>query len=286
MLKQTFFFLVTIFLFSSCGSPDKKNLRFELSFEERQWMEKFFNDLLLVEGGAYTLWGSKAITEIVLYHYTDEEMNVMLQGLSKEETENCYVNDNYDLPNNWEKWEEIQSRFPIKKYLIFRSHFDEDEKASFIYFVDILKTATLIQSDYELFRRVVEFDFHPIDVVLDMRNRESVFWKKVRDSKESPLLWGLLFGYGKMNSLAFYWKYFDCPQSCKGFMESYPSHFSNPLPRGRVRISTNNFTIPQFVSFSDNDEVVMRYMKERESIKKTYQENDCLQTILHALTSN
>ena len=285
MLKQTFFFLAIVFLFFSCSSPRKQNSQLELNFEERQWMEKFFNDLLFVEGAAYTLWGSKPITEIVLYHYTDDEMNAMLLDLSKKEIENCYVSDNYDLPSNWEKWEKIQSRFPIKKYLIFRSHFDEDGKASFVYFVDILKTATLIQSNYELFRRAVDFDFHPFEVVLDIRNRESKFWKKVRDSKESPLLWGLLFGYGKMNSLAFYWKHFDCPQSCKEFIGSYPFQFSNPSPRGQVRISASNFAIPHFVSFSDDDEVVGHYLEERERIKKTYQSNDQLQIILQKLTS-
>jgi hypothetical protein len=286
MLKQTFFFLAIVFLFHACASPYKQTSQFEVTAEEKQWMGKFFHDLLFGEGVAFTLWGTKPITEIVLYHYTDEEMTAMLRETSKEERENCYVNDNYDLPDNWEKWEKVQSRFPIKKYLIFRSRFNEDGKISFVYFVDILKTATLIQSNYELFRRAVEFDFHPFEVVLDMQNRESPFWQKVRSSKESPLLWGLLFGYGKMNSLAYYWKYFDCPHSCEDRLKSFPSQFSNPSPRGQVRLSEKNFLIPAFISFSEDDEVIRRYQGERERIKNAYKGDDRLQFVLNQLTSS
>ena len=82
-------------------------------------MTKFFDDLLFQEGAVYSLWGSKPITEIALYHYSKEELAAIQESLSKEDLQNCYVIDNYDLPANWEKWEKIQSRFPIKRYLFF-----------------------------------------------------------------------------------------------------------------------------------------------------------------------
>lgn len=286
MLKQTFLFLAMVFLFCACNAPQKQSSQFEISTEEREWMEKFFSDLLFAEGGIYTLWGEKPVTEIVLYHYTDEEMNALSQDLPEEDKKNCYVTDCYDLPCNWEKWEKIQSRFPIKKYLLFRSHLDEDGKASFVYFVDILKTAIVLQDNYELFKKVIGFDFHPFEMVLDMQKKDSIFWDKIRNSKDSPMLWGLLFGYGKLNSCAFYWKHFDCPQSCKAFMESYPFQFSNPLPRGQVRLSATNFIIPPFASFSDDDAVITQYQKERERIKKTYQGKDLVQITLQRLTSS
>lgn len=286
MLNQAFFLLSIVFLFSSCSNSNKQLSKFELSNDERQWMEKFFGDLLFVEGGAYTLWGTKPITEIVLYHYTDEEMKTILDGLSKEDMENCYINECYDLPSNWEKWEKIKSRFPMKKYLLFRSYFDEDGKASFVYFVDTLKTAMLIQDNYDLFKKTIGSDFHPFEVVLDMENQDSIFWNKIRDSKDSPLLWGLLFGYGKLNSYVFFWKHFDCPESCEEWLESYPFQFSNPPPRGQVHLSLINFNLPPFASFSDDDERVIQYEKEREQIKKTYKRKDLVQITLEKLTSS
>ena len=208
----------------------------------------------------------------------------MLLGLSQEERENCFIQNNYDLPSNWEKWEKIKSKFPLKKHLLFQSHFDEDGKASFVYFVDILKTAVAIETHYELFQRAVGVDFHPLEVVLEMPNSESNFWKKLRTAKNADVLWGILFGYGEMNSLAFHWKYFDCPESCKSTMEFYPYKFSNPLPKGQVHLSVNNFNLPSFVSFEDSDEMIHFYEKEREKIKKAYLGNNHLDVTLNRLT--
>ena len=281
MLKQIIVFSIIFFL--STAHVDAAS--FELNQQERKWMQKFFHDLLFVEGGIYTLWGSKPMTEIVLVHYTEEEVEAILKGAPEEETRNCYVNDCYDLPENWEKWEGIKNRFPIKKYLLFRSHFDADEKISFVYFVDILKTATVIQSNYALFQKAVGFDFHPFEAVLSMPDNTSVFWQKVRESKESPLLWGVLFGYGEINASAFHWKYFDCPQSCKKNIEAYSFQFSNPPPKGQTRLSSDNFILPSFASFTNEDQVIKRYEKERKKIKKTYKGKDLLQLTLQKLTS-
>lgn len=286
MIKQIFFFLSIVLVVCACSNSHDARSEFNLTAEEKQWMGKFFDDLLFVEGGAYTVWGSKPITEIVLYHYTDEEMNEMLKGVPQEDKKNCYVEDSYDLPLNWEKWEKICSRFPMKKYLIFRSHYDEDGKASFVYIVDILKTAVVLESNYELFQKAVGFDFHPLEAVLNMPNRESAFWQKIRQSKNSSLLWGLLFGYGKMNAYAFYWKHFNCPQSCRDAIQSYPHTFSNPPLQGQVRISIDNFIIPSFISFSDEDDTIARYVAERDKIKKTYRTKDRLQLTLHKLTGS
>ena len=74
------------------------------------------------------------------------------------ENEDCYISEQYDLPKNWEKWEKISSRFPMKRYLLFKSHTSEDENVSFVYFVDVLKTAALMQDHYDLFRKAVGFD--------------------------------------------------------------------------------------------------------------------------------
>ena len=80
-----FFFLA--FFLPGCVNEVKKSS--PLPSEERQWMEKFFHDLLFVEGGVYTLWGSKPITTIALYHYTDEEWEELNNNLSPEDLKNC-----------------------------------------------------------------------------------------------------------------------------------------------------------------------------------------------------
>jgi hypothetical protein len=274
-----------ICFFVSCLTANQQQLLFshEITLDERAWMEKFFDDLLFVEGGVYTLWGSKPITEIVLYHHSQEEIDEMQRVAPEENLENCYIVKNYDLPENWERWEKISSRFPLPKYLLFRSHYTEDRKISFIYFVNILRTASVIEENYEIFQRAVGFDFHPLEVVLEMPNQDSIFWKKIRSAPKSPVLWGLLFGYGKANAYAFYWKHFDSP-ACETFFSKFPNQFSHSGPNGKTEISFKNFEIPAFASFGEEDEMVIQYEKERQKIHKIYRGRDHLDLTLQKLT--
>ena len=73
VLRIPFFFLLLLFLITSCDQPSNLSSKYHLSAEDQKWMEKFFYDFIVIEGGAYTLWGSKPVTELVLRHYTKEE---------------------------------------------------------------------------------------------------------------------------------------------------------------------------------------------------------------------
>ena len=161
---------------------------------------------------------------------------------------------------------------------------DHETKISLAYFVNIVKAASVIQDNYDIFRKAAGFDFHPLDVVLDMPNTASPFWSAIRkDRKNSSLLWGLLFGYGKENVCAYHWKYVDCPESHKEFIESFPHQLSNPAPEGQMLISSQNFQIPPFLSFLDDDDAIAKYEKEREKIRQIYQGKDHLDLTLDKL---
>lgn len=281
--KSLWFFLAILFFFSACQKSNLPSKQHEISSDERIWMEKFFDDLLFVEGAAYTLWGSKPITEIILYHYSTEELEEMLKNASAEQLENCYVSDNYDLALNWEKWEKIHQRFPSQNYLLFRSHFDDDFKASFVYFVNIPLTVSVLQDHYELFRKTVGFEFNPKEVVLDLTNYKSTFWSQVRTSDQKPLLWGLLFGYGSNNAYEFYAKYFTHAKSKSPFIESASFHLSHYPPKGQVITTLDNLDVPSFISFSETDEVIVQYQKDRDAILETYKGKDHLKTTLDKL---
>lgn len=251
--------------------------------EDRKWMEKFFHDLLFCEGGAYTLWGHKPVTEIVLYHFTEEEVEEMTRSV--DELEDCIVQDVYDLPENWERWEAVKGKFPLHKYLLFKSQYPGDEKISFIYFVDILKAACIIEENYEVFRKNIGFEFHPVDVVLQMPDSNSEFWKRVRQSENSSLLWGILFGYGRTNSMAFNWKYKEGSSRVDEFFSKIRSKPSNLPLKGQVKFSSSNFEIPGFFSFQEDDREILRYRKEQKEIKKIYKKNDLLSITLRKLTA-
>ena len=72
---------------------------------------------------------------------------------------------------------------------------------------------------------------------------------------------------------------------CERFFDQFPSRSSNPEPKGMVSITAQNFILPTFVSFSDEDEVIERYKIEREKILQIYRKGDRLDITLQKLTS-
>lgn len=267
-------FAAIIFFFSSCNTSQSNN-SYPISSKEKKWMNKFFYDLMLEWGGIYTLWGSKPLTRIVLYQYSEEEIRTYQQSLSNKEKKNCRL-IKYDLPENWEKWELVKKRFPLKRYLLFKQ---TESDVTFIYFLDILKTTIIIQENYEIFKREVGFDFDPPEIVLQIQNEDSLFWKKVK--KNSALL-GLLFGYGKENSWGFHWKYFQA--GTKNPFAELPHSLSNEKSLcGKASINLQNFPIPSFASF-DSGEIENQYKIEREKIRKIYRGRDFLKVTLEKLT--
>lgn len=110
----------------------------EIASSDRLWLEKFFKDVMLEESAIYTLFGSKPMTSIPVYYFTEEEKEVIYSQMTEEELASAIYVSDYDLPENLEKWESLQPLFPISKYLFFRI-VDEDPRFADIYFVNIEK---------------------------------------------------------------------------------------------------------------------------------------------------
>lgn len=268
-------FLATCFFFSC--HPHSEH---QLAKDEQKWMTKFFSDLMLEEGCIYTLEGSKPITLTILYQYSDEIIKAYMDGLTKEDLKSARLISKYDLPENWEKWKKIASRFPMKRYMLVEAKWHHDPEAKFLYFVDILKTALTIQEHYKEFSDAVGYDFDPMKVVLEIQTADAPFWKKI---ETNSLLWGILFGYGKENAYAFHWKYSHTDQLVANFFDQLKGNSSCEMMIGKKKRTLTNLEIPSFISFSTNDPVVRKYEGEREMIRKVYSQQDFLTTTLDLL---
>lgn len=270
--------MTIIFLTVSCSTPKNKTLNQTLSADEIEWMEKFFRDVMLEEGGIYTLCGSKPITLITISYDSDDEIQAYLAQLSEEEKEELHIDMDYNLPANWEKWEKIKARFTLEKYLFFKKKDPDDPNNAFIFLVDKLKTSNILRENYEDFVRFTGINFDPDQIVDEIQNEESTFWKR---SFANAALIGLLFGYGHDNSWNFYWMYYD--DSCKKKSPSSNFHFSDEMRRGKATLS--DFPLPIFASFVDqNDPVIIKYRKEREEIQRLYNGVNFLDLTLQKLT--
>ena len=285
-------FLAIILFVSGCKDAKKNDVtgahKFQISRDERMWMEKFFCEIMLEEDCIYTLWGTKPMTQITLFHFTDEEMQASIDQMTEEELANAHHRITpYDLPANWENWEKVASKYPTPKFLFFSKPREAGSHSQNIYFVNILQAALVIQENYAIFRQYMKSDFSSLEVIFDIRINESPFWNEVFHN--SALL-GILFGYGVQNSFCFKWKYGLEPNENMKLQE-----FQHTLHGRFVENSNdysvptiNHFILPIFASFTaeGKDEVVEQYKREREEIKKNYKGKDFLDLTLERLTSD
>ncbi len=272
-----------VLFFSSCQPTQKSKLSDKVSPQERVWLTQFFTDIMLFEPGIYTLWGAhKPMTLIPAANYSEEEMKVIYESLSEEEKkkEGFSVNviEGYEFSEAWGKWEQISHRFPMKRFMLFKQE-NEDPHLFFVVFVDIIKTAAVIQDNYEAFQKAIGFDFYAMELVLQMNQKDSVLWKNM-----NPYLEGLLFGYGKTNSQLFHWKYLDHPNSCDELCRNIKTSSSNEQLKGLITFTIDNFQIPSFACFNKIDPIVNIYKEERMMIKEIYKGRDFLDLTLEKLT--
>lgn len=329
---KIYILIITLMLFAACSSPQaEKSNKFGLAQEEHLWLEKFFRYFMLHETAIYTLAGSKPLTEMPLFYEdapekllreekreeyvyfllnrNDEQDMQFYEKLSplekKEKAHLIYEKDFiHNIEDLWDKWEKIQHRFSIKKrfLLVKRERPRESWKELFprctaiydVLFVDVVKTALVIQENYELFKQAVGYDFDPLEAVFELENESSNFWNKVK-GKEAwrySYLWGLLYGFGKENAFSHFWKSrhiraIECNEKEKllaASLKKWSSCKNRPSLTDSNAFTISNFTIPIFNSFSENDPVATKYEAEREKIKQLYKGKDFVFFTLELLT--
>ncbi|MDN3505424.1 MAG: hypothetical protein P0S95_07610 [Rhabdochlamydiaceae bacterium] len=272
--------LSILFTFSSCSKSTSERTSSLISLEDHQWMSDFFHMLLLEEGGAYTLFGSKPVTECNLYYYTQEEVDEYLDSLSDEEKATVTEFERYHFEENWDKWENVQSKYPLKGFLLFREFDGEfDNKQASIVFVNIFNLALALQENYMLFYKLYEKDFDPLYEATQYKNKDSEFWPKVM---VNAVTHGVIYGFGIDNSWGFQWKHSTQKEELEQISDNIIFRFCN---EGSINNCTlKNFPIPTFASYGfKEDTKVLQYKKEREYIQKLYKGKNFVEFTLQSL---
>ncbi len=333
-MKKIYALLMFLTLLVACSTPSsKKSEKFDLTEEEHACLEKFFRYFMLHETAIYTLAGSKPLTVMPLFYedMTEEQLREdernervyfllnrnnkkdmefynSLSFLEKEEKAYLIAEEDfiYPIEDLWDRWEKIQNRFPIKKkFLLVKKEWITDSWKSLfprckaiydVFLVDILKTALIIQENYELFKHAVGYDFDPLEVVFELENTTSKFWDQLRGEEgwKYATLWGILYGFGRENAFSYTWKGRNTKEPNRTEQEklwtvslpSWSSCKTRPSPTDKGAFTLSNFTIPVFKSFSEKDPVVTKYEAERENIKRLYKGKDFVAYTLDLLTKN
>lgn len=227
------------------------------------------------------------MTEVVLDRRSkaskDSAYQKYLEGLTIEERKALEQqvaiewNPTYEFEETWDIWEKSLDYERINKFLIV--HFPIKSSASssldYVYFVNIIETANLIQRHYQLFQKYVGFDFDPLSVTLEIKSNDSPFWNKIfngASSQEKICLLGLLFGYGIENSYPFSW-YFSNKRSeieTRFISTLFKSVFLENEPLNTHHLSSQDFPLPGFKTFSSPNTTLEKYKQERKKIQGFY----------------
>lgn len=318
--------LLRILMVFICACSNDKNL----SEENHSWLEKFLRYFMFYENGIYTLLGSKPLTSMIIFindlpedqlreKEREQRVYFLLNSDNKKDIEfyNRLSSDEkekkahlirdrdfiYNINDLWEKWEKtrffINKNFLLVKKIRAAKNWEKLESCKKVYdifFVNVHKTALVIQENYDLFRQVVGYDFDPLKLVFELENEKSPFWDKIMgdDSWKYSVLWGLLFGFGKENSFSYLWasrhiRGMNLTQQENQWSLTLPSWSScnnYPSVSDKNAFSIFNFSIPLFKSFIENDPIVLKYEKEKEEIKKMYKGKDFVSYTLEFLCEN
>ena len=306
MLKA-FLFLVIIFSAGGCNSKKQPVLSSCLTAEEKMDLEYFLRFLIFENYGAFVLFGSKPLCEMYvsdcdpevieatrqkrLASMSDDERIQWECELAKRKASGSLIEVEFTR-NPYDGWlalEKTIKTFRIKQYIIGVD--DQSERGDRrIVLANIQKTALILAENYLIFKDAAGMDFHPLQVVFELQNPNSKFWKNIFETK-NHVAKGLLFGFGLKNSLFGDWRF---KQFHKNLSTELDKEVAEYLKNASFNVSTetvefgkgspSNFTIPLF-GIIEGDDAVERYKKEKREIEKVYLGQDLVEVTLHRLAS-
>ncbi|MFA5250189.1 MAG: hypothetical protein WC371_02120 [Parachlamydiales bacterium] len=241
-----------------------------------------------MDGLAYTLHGTKPITEISLE--MEEEKAVQNNLADQNQAENVLVfNAKHSLSRSFEQWQKLLQKEKIKRFLVVEKKHSSKKNFRFLYFINIFETIQIMQKHYLLFKNYLGKEFDPATLVFEIEDENSLFWSKMfyeKPSVQSVSLWGVLYGYGLENAYPFslfFQKFAN--KKAKAFFSDLINRTQKYFFSEKVdkNLSSQSFPLPAFRSFLENDPHKEKYRKEREKIKKIYRKKDLSTVVFDTL---
>lgn len=216
--------LVIIFSVIWGTSKQKSHLSACLTAQEKTDLEHFFRSLLFDRYGAFVLFGSKPLCDMLLTDtdstVAEEMFQQWIDSLPEDKRkefkdwrgnrQQVELEPEYNLYRGWLAWEKVRKTFEMKRFILRIAPLRGPDSYELV-FVNIQQAALTLAENYTIFKNAAEMDFHPLQVVFELQNPDPVFWRRVL-SLPNHLTKGLLFGFGLRNSIYGDWS-FSCPKS-------------------------------------------------------------------------
>lgn len=235
----------------------------------------FFKELLLEHGGAYTLFGSKPITLEPLLDCSEGAYECLQEYLQKN-PEVVSIPIERSLEEGWEAWNKQPLR--LSDNFILKEINLSDNRM--LVFFNVKSTISTLRRHYEVFKKILQSDFDPNEVVQKLYEDTPAIWKKLLLDHEAK---GILFGYGIKNAHRF-----------KKMMETTisqnikASENNDPRLKAECYLHGSPFRIPIFAMLDELEsrKLVSNYKKERDKIVEAYSDKNFLEVTLKKLISD
>lgn len=257
---QVLIFLLLVF-FASC-SKSERAVSIDYSWVERKELESFFTELLLEEGGVYTLLGDKPMTSLLIF--SGNLSDISIENLSESSLKKLQFIE-YQTASNWKLGKMHIDKLALKKFRFVELECPLDPSYSYVLFLNVEKTMEVIKNHWNAFLQQGQIPFESKESFQDIDDLPLAIWRTILTDH---YLSGLLYGYGEEN-IAYFLKEYDE----KVFSECFEGN-----------ISCENFPIPIFAS-TEGDQRSKEYKRQREKIKKLFRGKDFLDVTLKKLTS-
>ncbi len=226
----------------------------QIPLQDRVSIRLFFDYVIYQTPSPFTLFGDKPMSGIACMKC----MNPFYLS------ESSYNNS---LPKYYEVWKKYAHLFPSKKYLFIEYYYPEMKN---LYITLFNKKACIdtMNNHLSLFQEILGETFSSQELFNHIVSSSDV----PGTLKHHQGLYGLLFGFGKVNAFRFHAIYYD----------HLPYKPLNSFNSDEYHLITL-FRIPDFVAVSDDPETIFleqKYRAQREAIIEAYLDKDFLEVTL------
>jgi hypothetical protein len=232
-----------------------------IGIEERLKIQAFLNHFLFIQGGVYSLFGDKPITEIFIFIGGEAD----LMPLTEEQLKTALFYD-HSLADNWRAWKRFTEKLHTRRFIFAEHPCNSDPSQVTYLLLNVKRVKEVLEKHRLAFQSKTGYLFDTDKVIEEFRNPTSLFWEQ---AFSDHYLAGLLYGYGEENISNF----LDHNQDGKRESSDQYDPFATAA----------NFPIPRF-AVSAQDKTSARYREQRKTIQAVYQDKDIVDvTIRHLL---
>jgi len=246
--------------------------------KERDYLEFFFRYAFSTYPLGYVLFGDKPMA------YASFTKTECLSDYQKQRNP-LLLFAHVNLVHNkfrkgFEVWKKYQHLFPSKNHLLFELKDSRLKDECCIFLINKKAFLAAVQKNLKDFKTILGDDLTPHLLLEKIQSTKDVF----KCLKESNLLMGILFGYGRHNAELFQKRYDfikrypnkrkECPYNLK--LTSLSETSPNPLMMDLPRFAAD-------LNHPETKQLLQKYRSQRREILKRYQSGDFLEVTLQQL---